>query len=53
MERDACQEPPEVAGSFQHKFLVRGMYEEAAIGRLNDVLGIDAALEFLTNARAG
>ena len=41
VQRDAGQEPPQVAGPSQHVFFIASMYEETAIGRLHDIFGIE------------
>ena len=41
-ERDADQQPPQVAALAEQDFAVAGEQEEAAVGRLDHVLGVHA-----------
>ena len=49
----ACQQPPEIARAGQLILLILGMYEEAPICRLNNVLCIDSPPEFRTDPCTG
>src|SRR5262249_25816391 len=45
VQSDGDQEPPQVVAMLRMVVAVAGMGEETAIGRLNDVFGIDALVE--------